>query len=82
MSSNPIIILQIQPKKTWQDPELFLISTNQVGATKHHPSVHEGTGHTLVTLFGSKLFVNPSNVGFTLTNSVGGVVGHKSSAAS
>ncbi len=75
--SNPTPV-----KKTWTRPELVLIAANNIEVTKHHPDVHEKTGHYASSSKGTRFFLNPFNYGITLQTSQGAVVGHKSSAAS
>ncbi|WP_139112981.1 hypothetical protein [Mucilaginibacter sp. PPCGB 2223] len=70
-------------KKNWTNPELVLISANII-AVKHHPSVHEGTGH-LQRVVANTYFFNPSGKGFLISTSTGiakSPHGHISSAAS
>jgi len=71
-------------KKIWTTPELILIASNNIEVVKHHPSVHEHTGHVVRT--GTKFrFVNPSGHGFTTATTTGvakGIVGYQASAAS
>ena len=71
-------------KKTWAEPELVIISRNDTVLVKHHPSVHEHTGH-VVRKGASSYFVNPSGKGFLTATSTGvarAVVAFHSEAAS
>lgn len=68
-------------KKIWAEPKVFIISRNNVSASKVYPNVHEGTGkYTANATYSS--FVNQAGTSRILLTKHGNVLGHKSSAAS
>lgn len=78
---NAVTLAAKPLKKSWAQPQLVLISTNQI-ASKHFLSVHEGTGHNFPNGTGLTLWLTPGNkAGFILTAS-GAKVGNVSSAIS
>jgi len=70
-------------KKTWAQPELFLIGTNQITApAKTKNQVRESTGQ-VVNQAGSIFFMTPLHgTGLRLTTQGGNPVSHISSAIS
>ncbi len=69
-------------KKEWAQPELLLISTNQITA-KTKNQVRESTGHLTNNGGSSKFFLTPLNgTGLRLTTRGGATVDHISSAIS
>jgi len=71
-------------KKTWAQPELLLIGTNQITApAKALNQVRESTGHVTNNGGSSKFFLTPLNGnGLRLTTRGGNTVSHISSAIS
>jgi len=67
LSENPAAPL----KKTWANPELILISHDDVTISKHSPHVHEGTG-TFKDLGNGPFFYNQS-LGWAVTNKLSAV---------
>jgi len=68
-------------KKNWKDPELLIISRNNVLGSKTHPNVHEATGKT-VTTNGYVYFSNQAGTSRVVLSKHSNPIGHKSSAAS
>jgi hypothetical protein len=62
LANNPATTL----KKTWANPELILISHDDVTISKHSPHVHEGTG-SFKDLGNGLLFYN-QNSSWAVTN--------------
>jgi len=68
-------------KKAWKDPELLIISRNNILGSKTHPNVHEATGKT-VTTNGYVYFSNQAGTSRVVLSKHSNPIGNKSSAAS